>query len=123
MRALAEDMLATMYEAPGIGLAATQLGVMKRIFVMDCAGKDEPPQPMVLLNPEIVWRSEETVTSEEGCLSIPDVYEDVTRPARVRLRWLGLDGATARGGVRGPLGGLRPARDRPPRTASCSSTT
>ena len=82
-----------MYEAPGIGLAATQLGVMKRMFVMDCAGKDEPPQPMVLLNPEIVWRSEETETSEEGCLSIPDVYEDVTRPARVRLRWLGLDGA------------------------------
>ena len=93
LRALAADMLATMYEAPGIGLAATQLGVMKRMFVMDCAGKDEPPQPMVLLNPEIVWRSEETETSEEGCLSIPDVYDEVTRPARVRLRWLGLDGA------------------------------
>ena len=81
-----------MYEAPGIGLAATQLGVMKQVFVMDCAGKDEPPQPMVLVNPEIVWRSEETETSEEGCLSIPDVYEDVTRPERVRVRWLGLDG-------------------------------
>ena len=92
VRALAADMLATMYEAPGIGLAATQLGVMKRVFVMDCAGKDEPPQPMVLINPEIVWRSEETETSEEGCLSIPEVYEDVTRPARVRLRWIGLDG-------------------------------
>jgi peptide deformylase len=92
LRALAEDMLATMYEAPGIGLAATQLGVMKRVFVMDCAGKDEPPQPMVLVNPEIVWRSEETETSEEGCLSIPDVYEEVTRAERVRLRWLGLDG-------------------------------
>jgi peptide deformylase len=85
-------MLATMYEAPGIGLAATQLGVMKRMFVMDCAGKDEPPQPVVLVNPEIVWRSEETAVSEEGCLSIPDVYEEVTRPARVRLRWTGLDG-------------------------------
>ena len=94
LRALAADMLATMYEAPGIGLAATQLGVMKRMFVMDCAGKDEPQQPMVLLNPEVVWRSEETETSEEGCLSIPDVYDDVTRAARVRLRWLGLDGAT-----------------------------
>ena len=94
VRALAEDMLATMYDAPGIGLAATQLGVMQRVFVMDCAGKDEPPQPMVLVNPEILWTSEETVTSEEGCLSIPDVYEDVTRPARVRLRWLGLDGET-----------------------------
>jgi peptide deformylase len=92
IRALAEDMLATMYEAPGIGLAATQLGVMKRIFVMDCAGKDEEPEPMVLVNPEIVWRSEETQTSEEGCLSIPDVYEEVTRPERVRVRWLGLDG-------------------------------
>jgi peptide deformylase len=92
VRALAEDMLATMYEAPGIGLAATQLGVPRRLFVMDCAGKDEPPQPIVLINPEIVSVSEETVTSEEGCLSIPDVYEDVTRHARVRVRWLGLDG-------------------------------
>ena len=92
LRALAADMLATMYEAPGIGLAATQLGVMRRMFVMDCAGKDEPPQPMVLLNPEIVWRSEESETSEEGCLSIPDVYEEVTRAERVRVRWLGLDG-------------------------------
>jgi peptide deformylase len=94
IRALAEDMLATMYEAPGIGLAATQLGVMKRIMVMDCAGKDEPEQPMVLLNPEILWASEETETSEEGCLSIPEIYDDVTRPARVRVRWLGLDGET-----------------------------
>ena len=92
LRALAADMLATMYEAPGIGLAATQLGVMRRMFVMDCAGKDEPPQPMVLVNPEIVWRSEESETSEEGCLSIPDVYEEVTRAERVRVRWLGLDG-------------------------------
>ena len=85
-------MLATMYEAPGVGLAATQLGVMKRIFVMDCAAQDEPKQPMVLVNPEILWKSEETVMSEEGCLSIPEVYDDVVRPARVRLRWLGLDG-------------------------------
>ena len=92
VRALAEDMLATMYDAPGIGLAATQLGVMKQVFVMDCAGKDEPERPMVLINPEIVWRSEETETSEEGCLSVPDVYEMVTRPERVRLRWTGLDG-------------------------------
>jgi peptide deformylase len=92
LRALAEDMLATMYEAPGIGLAATQLGVMKRVFVMDCAGKEEEPEPMVLVNPEVVWRSEETETSEEGCLSIPDVFEEVTRAARVRLRWVGLDG-------------------------------
>jgi peptide deformylase len=94
VRALAEDMLATMYDAPGIGLAATQLGVMKRVFVMDAAGKDEPQRPMVLINPEILAASGEMVTSEEGCLSIPDVYEDVTRPARVRLRWTGLDGET-----------------------------
>ena len=93
VRALADDMLATMYDAPGIGLAAPQLGMMLRVFVMDCAGKDEAPQPIVLVNPEIVWRSEETEVSEEGCLSIPDVYEEVTRAARVRLRWLGLDGA------------------------------
>ncbi|MFO1209037.1 MAG: peptide deformylase [Amaricoccus sp.] len=94
VRALAEDMLATMYEAPGIGLAATQLGVMKRVFVMDAGAKDDPPAPVVLVNPEIVWRSDETETSEEGCLSIPEVYEDVTRAARVRLRWTGLDGAS-----------------------------
>ena len=92
IRTLAEDMLATMYDAPGIGLAATQLGVMKQIFVMDCATKDEPPDPIVFLNPEILWASEETLVSEEGCLSIPDIYEDVTRPARVRLRWMELDG-------------------------------
>lgn len=92
VRGLADDMLATMYEAPGIGLAAPQVGVMRRVFVMDCAGKDETPDPMVMLNPEIVAASEATVTSEEGCLSIPDIYEDVTRAKTVRLRWLGLDG-------------------------------
>ena len=94
LRALADDMLATMYQAPGIGLAAPQVGVMKRLFVMDCAGKDEPEQPMVLLNPEILWASEELQTSEEGCLSIPEVYENVSRPERVRLRWTDLDGET-----------------------------
>jgi peptide deformylase len=94
IRALAADMLATMYEAPGIGLAATQLGVMQRIFVMDCAGKDEEPAPIVLVNPAITWRSEAMQTSEEGCLSIPEVYEDVTRPERIRLRWTDLDGET-----------------------------
>jgi peptide deformylase len=94
VRSLAEDMLATMYDAPGIGLAATQLGVMKRVFVMDCAGKDEPPQPKVFVNPEILWRAETLLTSEEGCLSIPEVYEDVARPEAVRVRWLGLDGET-----------------------------
>jgi peptide deformylase len=94
LRALAADMLETMYDAPGIGLAATQLGVMKRMFVMDCAGKEEPERPIVLINPELLWSSDETVTSEEGCLSIPEVYENVTRPERVRLRWTDLDGKT-----------------------------
>lgn len=92
IRTLAEDMLATMYDAPGIGLAATQLGVMKQVFVMDCTAKDEESAPMVFLNPEILWTSDEQVASEEGCLSIPDIYEEVTRPARVGLRWMDLDG-------------------------------
>ncbi|WP_111429338.1 peptide deformylase [Rhodobacteraceae bacterium DSL-40] len=92
IRALTQDMLETMYDAPGIGLAAPQIGVMKRVFVMDCAGQDDPPNPMEIINPEILWRSEELETSEEGCLSIPEIYEEVTRPERVRLRWLGLDG-------------------------------
>lgn len=92
IRALARDMLETMYEAPGIGLAATQIGVMKQVFVMDCGTVDDAPDPMVFLNPEILWLSEERETSEEGCLSIPEVYEDVTRAARARLRWMDLDG-------------------------------
>jgi peptide deformylase len=94
IRALSADMLETMYDAPGIGLAATQLGIMKRLFVMDCAPQDESPRPMTFVNPEILWRSEDLETSEEGCLSIPEVYEDVTRHERLRLRWLGLDGET-----------------------------
>ncbi len=113
LRALAEDMLETMYEAPGIGLAAPQIGVMKRLFVMDCAGKDEAPAPMVFVDPELVRASEEELVSEEGCLSIPEVYEDVSRPARVRLRWTDLDGKTPRGRFRGSPLGLRPARTRP----------
>ncbi|KEO52231.1 peptide deformylase [Thioclava indica] len=93
IRKLADDMLATMYEAPGIGLAAPQVGVMKRLFVMDCVKeKDATPEPMVLINPEISWTSEESNVYEEGCLSIPEQYAEVTRPAEVRMRWLGLDG-------------------------------
>lgn len=93
IRKLADDMLATMYDAPGIGLAAPQVGVMKRVFVMDCVkDKDAAPQPMVLINPEITWSSEETNVYEEGCLSIPEQYAEVTRPAEVRMRWTSLDG-------------------------------
>ncbi len=93
---LAEDMLATMYDAPGIGLAAPQVGALVRLFVMDCAkDKDTPARPMVLINPEVTWTSEESATYEEGCLSIPEQYAEVTRPSRVRMRWLDLD-ATVR---------------------------
>ena len=92
--ALAEDMLETMYDAPGVGLAAPQVGVMQRLFVMDCVkDKDTAARPMVLINPEITWTSDESNTYEEGCLSIPEQHAEVTRPARVRMRWLGLDGA------------------------------
>ena len=91
--ALANDMLETMYDSPGIGLAAPQVGVMKRVLVMDCI-KDGPPEPMVLLNPAVIWSSEDVSTYEEGCLSIPDQYAEVKRPAEVQVRWLGLDGVT-----------------------------
>ncbi|KFI28771.1 peptide deformylase [Paenirhodobacter enshiensis] len=95
IRKLADDMLATMYEAPGVGLAAPQVGVLKRVFVMDCSkDKDAAPAPMVMINPEVRWTSEETNVYEEGCLSIPDQYAEVTRPKEVRMRWLGLDGQT-----------------------------
>lgn len=95
LRAAADDMLRTMYDAPGIGLAGPQVGLMSRIIVMDCVkDKEAAPRPMVLLNPEVVWASEEQNTYEEGCLSIPDQYAEVTRPAEVRVRWMDLDGAT-----------------------------
>ena len=93
IRRLADDMLATMYDAPGVGLAAPQVGVLARLFVMDCEKDPEAnPKPMVLINPEITWSSDATNVYEEGCLSIPDHYAEVTRPAEVRMRWLGLDG-------------------------------
>ena len=92
VRGLAEDMLATMYDAPGVGLAAPQVGVTQRLFVMDCSGKENSDRPMVLINPRVTWASEETNTHEEGCLSIPEVFGDVTRPARVRVAWQDLDG-------------------------------
>ncbi|MEM9050243.1 MAG: peptide deformylase [Pseudomonadota bacterium] len=93
LKDLAADMLETMYDAPGIGLAAPQIGVATRLFVMDCTEKDAPNRPMVLVNPRIVWASENLNTHEEGCLSIPDIYEPVKRPAEVRVAWQDLDGA------------------------------
>jgi peptide deformylase len=92
IRALAEDMFETMYHAPGIGLAAIQIGVAKRVVVMDLSKKDEAHEPQVFINPEVMWRSEETSTHEEGCLSIPDYYEEVERPQRVKVKYLDLDG-------------------------------
>jgi peptide deformylase len=92
VRALMDDMLETMYEAPGIGLAAIQIAVPRRVVVMDVAGKDDPPEPRFFINPEITWSSEETRVHEEGCLSIPDYYEEVTRPAKVRAKFLDRDG-------------------------------
>ena len=92
VRALVTDMFDTMYAAPGIGLAAVQVGVRKRIVVTDVAKDDEPKAPMCFINPEIVWRSEETTEYEEGCLSIPEVYDKVVRPAEVRVRYMDLEG-------------------------------
>ena len=91
MRRLAEDMLETMYDAPGVGLAGPQIGVTKRIVVMDCI-KDGTPEPMALFNPQILWASDDVNVYEEGCLSIPDQYADVTRPKLVRVGWTDLDG-------------------------------
>jgi peptide deformylase len=92
LRTLVDDMLETMYEAPGVGLAAIQVGVPKRIVTVDTAKKDEPNNPQVFLNPEVVWSSEEKKTYEEGCLSIPEYYEEVERPAQVKVRFMDLDG-------------------------------
>ena len=94
LRALVEDMFETMYKAPGVGLAAIQVGVPRRIVTVDTAKKDEEKQPQVFLNPEVVWSSDEKGTYEEGCLSIPEFYEEVERPARVKVRYLDLDGST-----------------------------
>lgn len=110
-RVLIKDMFETMYEAPGVGLAATQIGVMERVIVVDAAkrksesagqvaaeGEDleseEEPDPIAMINPEILWASEETKFHEEGCLSIPDYYEEVERPDRVKIRYITEKGET-----------------------------
>jgi peptide deformylase len=92
--ALTDDMLDTMYEAPGIGLAAIQIGVPLRVVVIDLAKKEEPKAPIIFINPEIISASEEKSIYEEGCLSIPEYYEEVERPAAVRVRYLDAKGAT-----------------------------
>ncbi|MTI43906.1 peptide deformylase [Roseibium hamelinense] len=92
VRKLADDMLDTMYDAPGIGLAASQIGILQRIFVLDVAAEGEDKSPMVFINPEIVWSSEDLSIYQEGCLSIPEFYEEVERPASVRVKYQNRDG-------------------------------
>jgi len=88
IRRLMDDMLETMYLAPGIGLAAPQVGVLKRVLVVDVSGEDEKPAPLKIANPQILWRSKELVTYNEGCLSLPEHYADVMRPDAIKLRYL-----------------------------------
>jgi peptide deformylase len=88
VRRLMDDMLETMYAAPGVGLSAIQVGVAKRIIVIDVAREDEKPQPIFLANPELLWLSEEMSALDEGCLSLPDQFEPLERPARCRVRFL-----------------------------------
>ena len=94
LRKLADDMLATMYDAPGIGLAAIQVGEPLRMLVIDLAKEGETPAPQVFINPEVVESSEARSVYEEGCLSIPDYYAEVERPSAVRVKYLDRDGKT-----------------------------
>jgi peptide deformylase len=93
IRKLADDMLDSMYAADGIGLAAIQIGVPKRMLVMDLDQKDGGRKPRLFINPKVVWASEELAKMEEGCLSVPEVWEDVERPARITAEYLDRDGA------------------------------
>jgi len=94
IKTLLDDMLETMYAAPGIGLAAPQIGVMKRVVVMDVSDDKDKPEPLKLINPEIIWESEDTSVYQEGCLSIPEQYADVERPAEVGMRYMDENGET-----------------------------
>ena len=94
LRALMDDMLETMYDAPGIGLAAVQIGEPKRVIVMDLAREGEEPAPQYFINPEITWRSDELFLYEEGCLSVPEIFDEVERPNRVKLTYLNYAGET-----------------------------
>lgn len=93
IRALADDMLETMYEAPGIGLAASQVGILQRMFVLDVAQDDEPKSPMVFINPRIIWSSAEASVYQEGCLSIPEYFEDVERPSAIKVQFQDREGS------------------------------
>ncbi|MDQ2090755.1 peptide deformylase [Marimonas arenosa] len=97
LRALADDMLETMYDAPGIGLAAPQVGITQRLIVLDCVKEENaPPRPLIMFNPEVVASSDEKNTYEEGCLSIPDQYAEITRPAKVTVTWIDREGSEQR---------------------------
>lgn len=102
LRKLADDMLETMYDAPGIGLAAPQVGVLDRLIVLDCVKEEgAAPRPMVMFNPEVVAASDETSVYDEGCLSIPEQYAEVTRPAEVEVAWIDRDGNPQKQGFDG----------------------
>ena len=92
IRALVDDMIETMYGADGIGLAAIQVGVPKRVLVMDIDQKDGKKNPKAYINPKILWASEEMATFEEGCLSVPEIWDEVERPAKIRAEYLDRDG-------------------------------
>lgn len=104
-RTLIDNMFETMYEAPGIGLAAIQVGVQKRLLVVDVVGRqqEEPAQPLAMINPEIIWVSDHDVTYEEGCLSLPEHYADVVRPAEIKVKYLDRDGKAQKMTVDGLL--------------------
>ena len=93
LRTLADNMLETMYAAPGIGLAAPQVGVLDRLIVLDCEKEEgAKPEPLIMINPRVIAEADETNVYDEGCLSIPDQYADVTRPKEVRVEWLDING-------------------------------
>lgn len=97
LRALGDDMLETMYDAPGIGLAAPQVGVLDRVVVLDCVkDKAAEPRPLIMYNPEIIAASDDWSSYEEGCLSIPEQYAEVERPAEVDVAWIDRDGNAQR---------------------------
>jgi peptide deformylase len=92
IRKLVDEMFESMYDAPGIGLAAVQIGTPKRVITLDIAKKEDPRNPHVFINPEIFWTSDEKATYEEGCLSIPEFYDEVERPSQVKVKYLDLKG-------------------------------
>jgi len=92
IRALMDNMLETMYQAPGIGLAAPQVGILKKVIVIDLAKQDEPKKPLFIVNPKIIWKSDELSSREEGCLSIPGYFAEVVRPTKCKFQYLDYDG-------------------------------